>query len=50
MCTGPVVQWKSGAPGIISIKILIDITRFHVYLCTYENCYIPEERYPLSNV
>lgn len=30
------VQWKSGAPRIISIKILKDIPMyFHVYLCTY---------------
>lgn len=29
------VQWKSGAPRIISIKILIDICVFHVYLCIY---------------
>lgn len=29
------VQWKSGAPRIISIKILIDICIFHVYLCVY---------------
>lgn len=46
------VQWKSGAPRIISIKILIDICIFHVYLCIYLRKLLYSRRtvYPLSNV